>query len=286
MTTIIDGKLCAKKILDKLKNKTAKLEKKPSLAVILANNDESSKLYVASKEKTSNSLGFESCVYRFDKSITQGELIKLIHELNENPNINGILVQLPLYKHLDSQEIIELINPKKDVDGFHPINVGRLNCGLEPYAICCTPKGIIKLLKEYEINLVGKNVVVIGRSNIVGKPTSTLLMNENATVTLAHSKTKNLKEITKTADIIVSATGVAKLIKADMVKKGAVVIDVGINKQSNGKLIGDVDFDKVKNIASFITPVPGGVGPMTIACLMENTYELFLTQNGLQDAKF
>lgn len=279
MTTIINGKHSAKQILDNLKQKTAKLAKKPSLAVILANDDDSSKLYVASKEKTSNELGFNSCVYRFDKSITQGNLIKLIHELNENPNINGILVQLPLYKHLDSQEIIELINPKKDVDGFHPINVGRLNCGLKPYAVCCTPKGIIKLLKEYKINLIGKNVVVIGRSNIVGKPTATLLTNENATVTLAHSKTKNLKEITKNADIIISATGVAKLIKANMVKKGAVVIDVGINKQADGKLIGDVDFDKVKNVASHITPVPGGVGPMTIACLMENTYELFLAQN-------
>ena len=279
MTTIIDGKLCAKKILDNLKQNTTKLSKKPALAVILANDDVSSKVYVASKEKHSLDLGFESCVYRFDSSITQGELIKLIHELNENPNINGILVQLPLYKHLDSQEIIELINPKKDVDGFHPINVGRLNCGLEPYAICCTPKGIIRLLKEYKINLVGKNVIVIGRSNIVGKPTATLLTNENATVTIAHSKTKNLKELTRNADIIVSATGVAKLIKADMVKKGAVVIDVGISKQANGKLIGDVDFDKVKNVASYITPVPGGVGPMTIACLMENTYELYLKQS-------
>ena len=286
MTTIIDGKLCAKKILNELKNKTAKLKKKPSLAVILANDDDSSKVYVASKEKTSNDLGFTSCVYRFDKSITQGDLIKLIHELNENPNINGILVQLPLFKHLDSQEIIELINPKKDVDGFHPINVGRLNCGLQPYAICCTPKGIIKLLKEYNIALEGKNIVVIGRSNIVGKPTATLLTNENATVTLAHSKTKNLKEVTKNSDIVISATGRAGLIKADMIKKGAVVIDVGINKQTNGKLIGDVDFEKIKNIASHITPVPGGVGPMTIACLMENTYELFLAQNGMQNAKF
>jgi len=276
---IIDGKKCAKKLLDELKKKTASLEKKPSLAVILANNDPSSKIYVNSKEHQCLELGFSSCVYRFDENITQGELIKLIHELNENKDINGILVQLPLYKHLNEQEIIELINPKKDVDGFHPINVGKLNCNLKPWAICCTPKGIIKLLKEYNISLAGKNVVVIGRSNIVGKPCATLLTNENATVTLAHSKTKNLKEITKNADIIVSATGVAKLIKADMVKKGAVVIDVGITKQINGKLMGDVDFNEVKNIASHITPVPGGVGPMTIACLMENTYELYLEQN-------
>lgn len=278
MAVIIDGKKCAEEILDNLKDKISKLEKKPSLAVILANDNPSSKIYVDNKEKVSMELGIKSSVYRFDKSITQGELIKLIHELNADKNINGILVQLPLFEHLNSQEIIELINPKKDVDGFHPINVGRLNCGLEPYAICCTPKGIIKLLKKYKINLVGKNVVVIGRSNIVGKPTATLLTNENATVTLAHSKTKKLKEITKNADVIVSATGHPKLIKADMVKKGAVVIDVGITKQINGKLAGDVDFEKVKNIASYITPVPKGVGPMTIACLMENTYELYLKQ--------
>lgn len=278
MAVIIDGKKCAEEILDNLKDKISKLEKKPSLAVILANDNPSSKIYVDNKEKVSMELGIKSSVYRFDKSITQGELIKLIHELNADKNINGILVQLPLFEHLNSQEIIELINPKKDVDGFHPINVGRLNCGLEPYAVCCTPKGIIKLLKKYKINLVGKNVVVIGRSNIVGKPTATLLTNENATVTLAHSKTKKLKEITKNADIIVSATGHPKLIKADMVKKGAVVIDVGITKQINGKLAGDVDFEKVKNVASYITPVPKGVGPMTIACLMENTYELYLKQ--------
>lgn len=278
MAVIIDGKKCAEEILDNLKDKISKLEKKPSLAVILANDNPSSKIYVDNKEKVSMELGIKSSVYRFDKSITQGELIKLIHELNADKNINGILVQLPLFEHLNSQEIIELINPKKDVDGFHPINVGRLNCGLEPYAICCTPKGIIKLLKKYKINLVGKNVVVIGRSNIVGKPIATLLTNENATVTLAHSKTKKLKEITKNADVIVSATGHPKLIKADMVKKGAVVIDVGITKQINGKLAGDVDFEKVKNVASYITPVPKGVGPMTIACLMENTYELYLKQ--------
>ena len=279
MAVIIDGKKISKEILEDLKEKTAKLDKKPGLAVILANDDHSSKIYVASKEKHSLYLGYKSSVYRFDKSITQGNLIKLIHELNENPDINGILVQLPLYDHLNAQEIIEVINPKKDVDGFHPVNVGKLNSNLNPYAVCCTPKGIVKLLKAYKINLVGKNVVVIGRSNIVGKPTATLLSNENATVTLAHSKTKNLKDITKNADIIVSATGHAGLIKANMVKKGAIVIDVGINKQLNGKLIGDVEFDKVKNIAGYITPVPGGVGPMTIACLMENTYELYLKQN-------
>ena len=279
MAIIIDGKKVAKSLLENLKTKVQQSEKKPGLAVILANDDASSKIYVSSKEKQSLSLGYKSSVYKFDSSITQGQLIKLIHELNEDKQINGILVQLPLFNHLDANQIIELIDPKKDVDGFHPINVGKLNCGLNPYAICCTPKGIIKLLKAYNIELEGQNAVVIGRSNIVGKPTATLLTRENATVTLAHSKTKDLKSITKKADIIVSATGIPKLIKADMVKKGAVVIDVGITKQFDRSLIGDVDFEKVKKVASYITPVPGGVGPMTIACLMENTWELFLEQN-------
>lgn len=279
MAIIIDGKKVAKSLLENLKIKVQQSEKKPGLAVILANDDASSKIYVSSKEKQSLSLGYKSSVYKFDSSITQGQLIKLIHELNEDKQINGILVQLPLFNHLDANQIIELIDPKKDVDGFHPINVGKLNCGLNPYAICCTPKGIIKLLKAYNIELEGQNAVVIGRSNIVGKPTATLLTKENATVTLAHSKTKDLKSITKKADIIVSATGIPKLIKADMVKKGAVVIDVGITKQFDRSLVGDVDFEKVKKVASYITPVPGGVGPMTIACLMENTWELFLEQN-------
>ena len=279
MAIIINGKKIANEILENLKEKTAKLDKKPGLAVILANDNDSSKVYVSSKEKHSLYLGFKSCIYRFDKKVTQGELIKAIHELNENPNINGILVQLPLFEHLNANEIIEVINPKKDVDGFHPINVGKLNSNLNPWAVCCTPKGIIKLLKKYNIKIAGKNIVIVGRSNIVGKPLATLLTSEDATVTLAHSKTKNLKSITKEADILISATGHAKLIKANMVKKGAVVIDVGITKQPSGKLVGDVDFEKVKNIASYITPVPGGVGPMTIACLMENTYELYLKQN-------
>ena len=285
MAVIIDGKKVATSLLENLKLKVQQSEKKPGLAVILANNDASSKIYVSNKEKQSLALGFKSSVYIFDKSTTQGQLIKLIHELNENEQINGILVQLPLFNHLDANQIIELINPKKDVDGFHPINVGKLNCGLKPYATCCTPKGTIKLLKAYNIELEGKNAVVIGRSNIVGKPTATLLTNENATVTLAHSKTKDLKSITKNADIIISATGSPKLIKADMVKKGAVVIDVGIVRQFDKSLVGDVDFEKVKKIASYITPVPGGVGPMTIACLMENTWELFLEQNK-NNAKF
>ncbi len=279
MSTIIDGKKVANDIFIKLKETIENEPKKPGLAVILANSDSASKIYVNNKEKRSAQLGIKSSVYRFDKSITQEQLIKLIHELNNTPSINAILVQLPLYKHLNAQEILELIDPKKDVDGFHPINMGRLCANLPAYATPCTPKGIIKLLKEYNIDMVGKNAVVIGRSNIVGKPTALLLSNENATVTIAHSKTKDLKKITKNADIIVSATGCPKLIKADMVKKGAVVIDVGITKQLDKSLVGDVDFEKVKNVAGYITPVPGGVGPMTIACLMENTYRLFKLQN-------
>ncbi len=280
---LINGKNVAKSVLEKVKERTLKYEKKPGLAVILANNDEASKIYVNSKEKISNSLGFKSSIYRFDKTVTQGKIISLIHELNENPEVNAILVQLPLYKHLDQQQIIELIDPKKDVDGFHPINVGRLNCGLKPYAVCCTPKGIIKLLKAYKIKISGQSVLVIGRSNIVGKPLSALLTLEDATVTLAHSKTKNLKSLTKNADIIISATGHPKLITADMITKGTVVIDVGITRQLTGELVGDVDFEKIKDIAGYITPVPGGVGPMTIASLMENTLELFEQQNKRQE---
>ncbi|MBQ2983911.1 MAG: bifunctional 5,10-methylenetetrahydrofolate dehydrogenase/5,10-methenyltetrahydrofolate cyclohydrolase [Candidatus Gastranaerophilales bacterium] len=276
---ILDGKKLAKKILEDLKTKTEALAKKPSLAVILANDNPSSKIYVSSKEKCALELGYQSLIYKFDNTVTQEKLIALINELNQNSDVNGILVQLPLFNHLNAQQLIEIINPKKDVDGFHPINVGKLNCGLKPYAICCTPKGVIKILDEYKIDLEGKNVIVIGRSNIVGKPLATLLLQRNATVTVAHSKTKNLKEITKTKDIVISAVGIANFVKQDMIKKDAVVIDVGISKQTNTKIMGDVDFENVKNIASHITPVPGGVGPMTIACLMENTYELYLEQN-------
>ena len=276
---VIDGKKVANELLNELKEKIDKLDKKPALAVILANDNPASRVYVTSKGKKADELGIESYSYKFDKTVTQSQLTRLIRELNLNPEINGILVQLPLYEHLDEEEIIETIDPIKDVDGFHPINVGKLNCNLRAYAIPCTPKGIIKLLRAYNIELEGKNVVVIGRSNIVGKPTSTLLTNENATVTVAHTKTKDLKAIVKNSDIVVSATGHAKLITEDMVKKGAVVIDVGIVKNELGLLEGDVDFEKVKNKASYITPVPGGVGPMTIACLMENTYELYMLQN-------
>lgn len=276
---LLNGKVVSASILEAIKKEVEGLEKKPCLAVILANNDNASKVYVGSKEKTSMSIGFKSSVYRFDKTVTQGQIISLIHDLNNDPDVNGILVQLPLYSHLNEEKIIEIIDPKKDVDGFHPINVGRLNCGIKPYSICCTPKGIIKLLKAYKIGLSGKSALVIGRSNIVGKPLATLLTLENATVTLAHSKTKDLMSFTRKADIIISATGHPKLINSNMIKKGAIVIDVGITRQMDGKLIGDVDFENVKDIAGYITPVPGGVGPMTIASLMENTLELYKLQN-------
>ena len=276
---ILDGKALSEKILKDLKDKVCKLNKKPTLAVILANDNHASKIYVNSKEKKAKQIGFESIVYRFDENVSQKELIDLIKKLNNDSDITAILVQLPLFKHLDEKELIEAINPIKDVDGFHPINVGRLNCGLEPYSICCTPKGIIKLLKEYNIELSGKNALVIGRSNIVGKPVASLLTKENATVTIAHSKTKNIEYYSKNADIIISATGRKNMLTVDMVKENTVVVDVGIIRNEEDKIQGEVDFEKIKDIASYITPVPGGVGPMTIACLMENTYELYLKQS-------
>ena len=280
MTTILDGKKLADEIIEDLKLKVEKLNPKPTLAVILANDNSSSALYVSSKEKKCKELNFNSKIFKFDKNVKQDELVKLIKKLNEDNEIDAILVQLPLFNHLDKDELIELIDPMKDVDGFHPVNVGKLHSGLHPYAICCTPKGIIKLLCAYDIELSGKSAVVIGRSNIVGRPVAALLEQKNATVTLAHSKTKNLSEITKKADIIVCATGKINTLTKDMVKKDVVIVDVGITKNEKGEIKGDVDFENVKEYASYITPVPKGVGPMTIACLMENTYELYLKRRG------
>lgn len=277
---IIDGKKIANEILADLKTKIQKETAKPALAVILASNDSGSDIYVNSKQKKSAEIGINSKVYKFDKTVKEDEILSLISKLNEDNSINAILVQLPLYEHLDKNKIIEKVNPLKDVDGFHPYNTGRLFSNSTPYAIPCTPKGIIKLFKAYNINLEGKNIVIIGRSNIVGKPLSALLINENATVTVAHSKTKNLKEITKKADIVISATGQKKLIQEDMINENSILIDVGISRDENNTITGDVDFSNVQNKVSYITPVPGGVGPMTIACLMENTYELFKLQNG------
>ena len=280
MAMILDGKKTAQKILDNLKQNISKYDKKPSLAVILANDSEASKIYVANKEKTAKETGFNFKMYQFDKSVTKEQLKNLILELNLDNSVHGIIVQLPLFNHLDGKEIIGLIDPKKDVDGFHPYNMGKLAQG-NPSLICATPKGIMTLFKEYNILLQGKNVLVIGRSNIVGKPVSLLLINEGATVFCANSKTKNLKQIALNSDIIISATGHKNLVTKDMVKEGAIIIDVGISREGN-RIRGDVDFENVKDIAGWITPVPKGVGPMNIASLMENTFEAFLTLEGLK----
>lgn len=275
---IIDGKKTAQKILDEIKNQVEKLDKKPTIAVIIVGENPASKVYVNIKNKRTTELGMNSVVVRLSVNTTQEELEAKIDELNNDKNVNAILVQLPLPKHLDAYSVIEKIDPIKDVDGFNPENVGRLAIGLKPYAYPCTPKGVIRLLDEYNVKIEGKRAVVIGRSNIVGKPISSMLTARNATVTKAHSKTKDLPSITKEADIIVSAVGVPNMVKADWIKEGAVVIDVGITK-INDKLAGDIDFEDVKNKASLITPVPGGVGPMTIAMLLENTLSLYNLQN-------
>ncbi len=264
---ILDGKKLAEKITKELKEKINSLAKKPTLAVILANDNPSSKIYVNNKQKKCAQLGIISKLYKFEENTREEEITALIKKLNEDKNVNGILVQLPLFNHLSENKITNSIEPIKDVDGFCELNTGKLFTNSNPYCVPCTPKGIIKLLKEYNIELVSKNALVIGRSNIVGKPLAALLLNENATVCIAHSKTKNLKEICLNSDIIIAATGIPHLVTSDMVKKGTVVVDVGISKLE-GKIIGDVDFENVKDKASYITPVPGGVGPMTIDCLM------------------
>ena len=281
MTVIIDGRACAEKILENIKTKTSKLNKKPGLSVILVGENPASKVYVKNKEKKAIEAGFNSYVYRLPENTSKAELLSLIDKLNNEDNTDCILLQLPLPKHLNPSDFLDKIDPKKDVDGFHPINSGKLLNNEKPYAIPCTPKGIIRLLDEYNIEIAGKNAVVIGRSNIVGKPVSMLLLNKNATVTIAHSKTKNLIDVVKQADIIVSATGISNIITKNMVKEGAAVIDVGIIRGEDGKLKGDVDFNNIKDIAGFITPVPGGVGPMTIAMLMEYNLELLLLRNNL-----
>ncbi len=278
MAQILDGKALSNKIIENIREKTLLLDKKPGLGVILVGENPASKVYVKNKEKQALNAGFNSVVYKLPENISKDDLLKLIDELNNDEGTNGILLQLPLPKHLNPYDFLDKINPKKDVDGFHPVNAGKLMLNEKPYAVPCTPKGIITLLDEYNIKLEGANAVIIGRSNIVGKPLSMLLLNRNATVTVVHSKTKNLSEITKNADILISATGRADMVTGNMVKKGAVVIDVGIIRDENGKLRGDVDFDSVKEIAGFITPVPGGVGPMTIAALIQNTYELSLKE--------
>ena len=275
---IIDGKALAQKMQAELSEKTAKLKEKsgqtPGLVVILVGENPASQVYVRNKERSAIAAGFRSEVVRVSDSITQEELLFLINRYNQDPAWNGILVQLPLPAHIDEEAVLLAIDPEKDVDGFHPTNMGRLWSG-HPVMIPCTPAGIMEMLREYNVELEGKRAVVIGRSNIVGKPMAQLLLAKNATVTLTHSRTHHLAEIAKQADILIVAIGRGHFVTKDFVKEGAVVIDVGMNRDENGKLIGDVKFDEVAEIASLITPVPGGVGPMTITMLMEQTYQAF-----------
>ena len=270
---ILDGKAVSLKVKESVKVRADELKKfgiEPTLAVVLVGEDKASQTYVRAKEKACNEYGIKSVAHRLSENTTQNELLALINVLNLDDSIHGILVQLPLPKHIDTDAILAMINPAKDVDGFHAVNVGKLVSGLDGF-VPCTPLGVMEILKEYGIEVAGLNAVVIGRSNIVGKPMANLLLNASATVTITHSKTKNLKEICKNADLIVAAIGKPFFLKADMVKDGAVVVDVGINRLDDGRLVGDVDFDDVAPKCSYITPVPGGVGPMTIAMLLNNT---------------
>lgn len=276
-TKIIDGKLISGQIKDELKEKTALLKEKGievTLAVILVGADPASQVYVRNKKRACEYIGYRSLSYELPEDTSEEELLKLIDELNGRKDVDGILVQMPLPKHIDEKKVTLAISPDKDVDGFHPMNVGALCVGDKGF-VSCTPAGIIQLLKRGVdgFDISGKECVIVGRSNIVGKPMALLMLRENATVTIAHSRTKNLEEVCKRADIIIAAVGKAGMITKDHVKPGAVVIDVGINRNEDGKLCGDVKFDEVSEIASAITPVPGGVGPMTIAMLMYNCYE-------------
>ena len=274
MANIIDGKAISaqirEEIAEKVKLYNEKTGLRPGLAVIIVGENPASQVYVRNKKKACEQVGFNSWVYEMPESTTQDELNALIDKLNGDPGVHGILVQLPLPKHLDEEEVILRIKPEKDVDAFHPYNVGRITIG-DPQFLPCTPAGIMELLKRSNIEISGKECVVIGRSNIVGKPMALLLLAENGTVTVCHSRTKNLKEVSCRADILVVAIGRADFVTADMVKEGAVVIDVGMNRNAEGKLTGDVDFASVSEVASYITPVPGGVGPMTITMLLQNT---------------
>lgn len=253
----------------------------PHLAVIIVGNNPASQSYVKGKSKACEEIGIRNTTIALSENVAEYELLQTINDLNSNPDVHGILVQLPLPSHIDEHKVMNCIDPKKDVDGFHPVNVDALYTGKSTGIIPCTPKGIIHLLKEANVDIAGKNAVVIGRSNIVGLPIAKLLIDNNATVTICHSKTQNLKDITSKADILVVAIGKAKFITADMIKPNAVVIDVGINRV-DGKLVGDVDFDDVNDKVSYITPVPGGVGPMTITCLLENTIECFIRHNAIK----
>ncbi len=272
---LLDGKATSKRIKDELKERVAVLSQKgktPTLAVVILGEDPASHVYVRSKKRACEYIGIKSLAYELPNETSEEELLNLVHELNNNSDVNGILVQLPLPSHISEEKVIMAIDPKKDVDGFHPISVGNLSTGNQGF-ISCTPYGIMELLKRYNVSIEGKKCVVVGRSNIVGKPISMLLLRENGTVTICHSKTKNLKEECKQADILIAAIGRAQMITKEYVKEGAVVIDVGMNRLADGTLCGDVDYDNVASHTSFITPVPGGVGPMTIAMLMSNVVQ-------------
>lgn len=274
MVEILDGKKLRDKILSELKSKIDEFETKPELVVILAGENPASKIYVNNKKKTAEKLGINSRVLQYPQNVSEQELLDKIKELNEDKSVTAILVQLPLPEHISKSNVMNSIAPEKDVDGFTPYNFGKLFSGEVPMVYPCTPKGILLLLNEYNIKLEGKHVVIVGRSNIVGRPLSQMILNENATVTVCHSHTKNLSDIIKTADVVVSAVG-KNIIKGEMIKTGCVIVDVGIFKDENGKTRGDVDFEGASRFASYISPVPGGVGPMTITSLMLNTVELF-----------
>ncbi len=272
MAKIIDGKAISAEIKEELKEKVAEYKKQGveiTLAVVKVGNDPASAVYVRNKEKACEYVGITSRTLALPEETTEEELLKVVNDLNEDKAVNGILVQLPLPKHIDESKVLLAIDSNKDVDGFHPVNVGKMVIGEETF-LPCTPAGIIEMLKRTDVEISGKECVVIGRSNIVGKPMSMLMLKENATVTIAHSRTKDLKEVTKRADILIAAIGKAKFVTADYVKEGAVIIDVGMDRDENGKLCGDVDFDLVSQVASAITPVPGGVGPMTVTMLLVN----------------
>lgn len=274
-----DTKARVKELTEELKNT---YHVTPGLAVVIVGDDPASRVYVNNKKKACEAVGFVSEEYALPAETTQQELLALVETLNNKPDISGILVQLPLPKHLDDKAVIAAINPQKDVDAFHAVNVGKIMLGEYDF-LPCTPAGVMEVLHSYQIPVEGKECVVIGRSNIVGKPMGMLLLHENGTVTICHSRTKNLAEVCRRADILVAAVGIPKFVKADMVKEGAVVIDVGMDRDENGKLCGDVDFENVKEKCSFITPVPGGVGPMTIATLMKNTLKACKLQNNIAD---
>ena len=271
--TILDGKKLSQKIKSQVKKEVEELKKEgivPGLAVILVGNDPASRVYVRMKKEACQNVGIYSVVHEFPENISEKELLSTIDMINENPNIHGLLIQLPLPKHIDTTKILERVSPAKDVDGFHPYNMGRLVEGLDTFAPC-TPLGVMELFKEYNIELYGKDVCIVGASNIVGKPMWALLVNEMATVDICHIATRDLASHTKRADIVIVGVGKPNLITADMVKEGVIVVDIGINRLEDGRLVGDVDFENVSKKASYITPVPGGVGPMTIAMLLKNT---------------